>query len=159
MKKTKSLPLRTASCKFVSFEEFVLLFYGMSSLQVIAWFGKVENLSVHFLLSTCFIDRCIRGIILSEQGAIPWNSQPLAIKLMQKASNALAAETKVIDLQTVHALCSSVEEEYLCCVARQVTILAYLHAALFVTCSDAGFMTTETLWNITDAEVSWLHEA
>lgn len=135
--------LRTANGKVVSVEGIMHLYVRMGDLRVRSWFGVVENLVIDVLLGTSFMYRCIRRIFPSEQKIVSLHSRPLANISTQRIVNTITADTEENNVHTIADHGISSEKHYFCRVARQVTVTAYSHAAVLVSCLGAVLMTIE----------------
>lgn len=87
------------------------------------------------------------GNIFSERKLVQWPPWPLETEWMQKKINAINADTEEVDIDTISNSVTSKVEKYLRCVARQITLSAYLQGAVLVRCCSAGLLKTETHWN------------
>lgn len=143
IKSMKSLQLRMAICKAVNIEGIVPLPIRTSNLHLHAWFGTVEDLAVDVLLGMSFIERCVRGILPTERKIVSWHSSPVAIILTKTAIDYLHSEYAVFNVNTNSLDDASSDELNLCRVARQVTLPANTHVAVFVSCQGFGVMNIE----------------
>lgn len=115
---------RTLNRKVESVEGIVPFLVCMCYLRVCTGFEKVENLAVDVVLGTSFTDCCIWRIFPSERKVVLWHTKPLAVISTQKKVNTIASGPKEADVHTTISRGSPIEENHLCCIARQFMIPA-----------------------------------
>lgn len=154
MKTIRSLPLLTENCQVVSKEGIVSLFDLMGDLPVHAWFGVVETLTVDMLPGRSLIDCCVQGMFLSKRKIVPQNSLPLVTLSTQKAVNAIATNTKELEVYGIPHCSTPTEEHYFCHVALQVTITAYFRGAVLAIYHCGGLIAVENHPNVVEHRCS-----
>lgn len=71
----------------------------ISDIHVLVWFGDVENLAVHVLLSTSFIDCYIRTIFRCDGKVVPLHSRLASIFSSLLAVSSLLSDISVLNVQ------------------------------------------------------------
>lgn len=79
MKSIKSPPLRPVNHEVVPVQGIMARSIQIANLCTRAWFKVVDNLAVHVLVVTSFIDRCICSDILHWAKIVPWHWRPAVI--------------------------------------------------------------------------------
>lgn len=130
----------------------MILFIQIEELLVPAWFGIVENLAVDVLLGTSLVDWCIRSIFPTEQKVVSWSLRPAAINLTKAPINPIHADITVFNMHTDKDTLDN--EQYLCRVEKQITILAHMPAAILMCSQGPGLIKIETHCNIVERRCS-----
>lgn len=115
-----------ANSEVVNIERTVPLLICKGDLLLSAGIGIFENFVVHVLLGTSFIDRSIHRIFPTEHKSVLWHSKSMPIISTKMAINSINEDNTVFLVNNYSQNDASADEFNLCCVAREVTLPAYM---------------------------------
>lgn len=129
-------------------------FIRIDYLYLRTWLGIVDNPSVVVLLRTSFRDRFIKGIFTSERKVVLCHSRPFDIILKFPTINTIQADTTTIIVNTPLKTNEKRKEHSLCCIGRQVTIMAYANATELVSSQSAAPNMVQNSRNVVESQRS-----
>lgn len=132
MNPIKSPQLQTATYEFVNMKGMVSLFTCTDNVCIRFSSGIVENIAVHVLFGTSFIDRCIRMILATEQKIVPWQAVPTIVTKTE--INPITANDTILIVSTISSNDALHEKFNLYRIERQITISTYMQEVVLVSC-------------------------
>lgn len=119
------------------------LFERNGLLRLHVWLRNVQITAADIMIRTSFIGRCKCGMFSKE-----WNSS-ICIQsgrqlLRQKLQKARYMQTLCVRWHHKIIRCCSTWQTFLCRIARQTTILAYMRTTSLIHCQSSGLMRVET---------------